>query len=87
MKQSKYAEQQYAEQQIALALKQAEVGTSVEELCRKIGISKATSCNWSKKYEGLRLRSCAASLVAVGNRMLSRLDAFTLHSASLSCET
>ena len=32
----------YTEEQIAFALKQAETGTRVEEVCRKMGISKAT---------------------------------------------
>ena len=31
----------YTEEQIAFALKQAELGTSVEEVCRKMGISDA----------------------------------------------
>lgn len=48
MKRSKFTEQQ-----IAFALKQAELGTSVEEVCRKIGISDATFYNWKKKYGGL----------------------------------
>ena len=48
MKKSKFTEQQ-----IAFALKQAELGTSVEEVCRKMGISDATFYNWRKKYGGL----------------------------------
>jgi len=32
----------FPEDQIAFALKQAELGTSVEEVCRKMGISDAT---------------------------------------------
>ena len=43
----------YTEQQIAFALKQAELGTPVEEVCRKMGISDATFYNWKKKYGGL----------------------------------
>jgi putative transposase len=43
----------FTEEQIAFALKQAEVGTSVEEVCRKMGISDATFYNWRKKYGGL----------------------------------
>jgi putative transposase len=43
----------FTEQQIAFALKQAELGTPVEEVCRKIGISDATFYNWKKKYGGL----------------------------------
>ncbi len=48
MKKSKFTEEQ-----IAFALKQAELGTSVEEVCRKMGISDATFYNWRKKYGGL----------------------------------
>lgn len=44
---------QFTEQQICFALNQAEQGTSVEEVCRKMGISQATFYNWKKKYAGL----------------------------------
>jgi putative transposase len=43
----------FTEEQIAFALKQNEVGTSVEEVCRKMGISDATFYNWKKKFGGL----------------------------------
>ena len=43
----------YTEEQIAFALKQAELGTSVKEVCRKLGISDATFYAWRKKYAGL----------------------------------
>ena len=43
----------FTEQQIAFALKQAEGVCSVQEVCRKIGISEATFYNWKKKYGGL----------------------------------
>jgi putative transposase len=43
----------YTEEQIAFALKQAELGTAVEEVCRKLGISDATFYNWRKKFGGL----------------------------------
>lgn len=36
--------------QIVFALKQAEVGTSVPEVCSKLGISDATFYTWRKKY-------------------------------------
>ena len=48
MKRSKYTEQQ-----IMFALKQAETGVTVAEVCRKMGISEATFYNWKKKYDGL----------------------------------
>tara|TARA_R110001592_G_scaffold55917_1_gene170828 strand:- start:2001 stop:2267 length:267 start_codon:yes stop_codon:yes gene_type:complete len=43
----------YTEPQIAFALKQAETGTRVAEVCRRMGISEATFYNWKKKYGGL----------------------------------
>ena len=43
----------FTEQQIAFALQQAETGTSVEEVCRKLGISQATFFRWKKVYRGL----------------------------------
>src|SRR5512134_2730857 len=43
----------FTEEQIAFALKQAELGTPVDEVCRKMGISDATFYNWRKKYGGL----------------------------------
>lgn len=43
----------FTEQQIAFALKQAESGISVEEVCRKIGIHQATFYNWKRKYGGI----------------------------------
>jgi putative transposase len=48
MKRSKFTEQQ-----IAFALQQAEGGTTVEEVCRKMGISQATFFRWKKVYGGL----------------------------------
>ncbi|KHL58406.1 transposase [Xanthomonas cannabis pv. cannabis] len=48
MKKSKFTEEQ-----IAFALKQAETGTTVEEICRKMGISQATFYAWRKKFGGL----------------------------------
>jgi putative transposase len=48
MKRSKFTESQ-----IIFALKQAETGVKVEEVCRKMGISEATFFNWKKKYGGL----------------------------------
>ncbi len=43
----------YTEEQIAFALKQAETGTWVEEVYRKMGISEATFYNWKKKFGGM----------------------------------
>ncbi|KVT07010.1 Hin recombinase [Burkholderia sp. MSMB1078WGS] len=43
----------FIEEQITYALKQAELGTPVAEVCRKMGISDATFYNWRTKYGGL----------------------------------
>lgn len=43
----------FTEEQIAFALKQTESGTSVEEVCRKMGVSQATFYLWRKKFGGL----------------------------------
>jgi putative transposase len=43
----------FTEEQIAFALRQAETGTVVGEVCRKMGISEATFYHWKKKYGGL----------------------------------
>jgi putative transposase len=43
----------FTEEQIAHALKQAELGTKVGQICRKVGISEATFYNWGQKYGGL----------------------------------
>ncbi len=43
----------YTEEQIAFALKQAETGTPVKEVIRKMGITEQTFYRWKKKYGGL----------------------------------
>ena len=48
MKKSKFTEQQ-----IVFALKQAETGVPVQEVCRKMGISEPTFYNWKRKFSGL----------------------------------
>lgn len=43
----------FTELQIAFALRQAETGTQVKEICGKFSVSPATFYNWKKKYGGL----------------------------------
>jgi len=43
----------FTDAQILFGLKQAETGTRVDEVCRKMGISEATFYNWKKKFGGL----------------------------------
>jgi len=48
MKKSKFTEAQ-----IVFAIRQAESGVKIQEVCRKLGISEATFHNWKNKYGGL----------------------------------
>lgn len=43
----------FTEEKIIFALKQAKLGTSVPDVCRKLGISYATFFVWRKKYGGI----------------------------------
>jgi len=43
----------FTEEQIAYALRLAESGTPVADVCRQIGISDATFYTWKKKYADL----------------------------------
>ena len=43
----------YTDEQIAFALRQAETGTSVEEICRKLGVSEPTFYRWKKQFAGM----------------------------------
>ncbi len=43
----------FTEEQIAFALKQADTGTRIDEICRKMGISNTTFYKWHQKYGGL----------------------------------
>jgi putative transposase len=43
----------FSDQQIAFVLRQADEGTAIAEVCRKVGISEATYYNWRKKFGGL----------------------------------
>ena len=43
----------YTESQIAFALRQAESGTPVAEIIRRLGISEQTFYRWKKKFAGM----------------------------------
>lgn len=45
----------HTEEQIPLALRQAQGGTKISDICREQGISEATYYVWKKKYAGLEL--------------------------------
>jgi putative transposase len=48
MKRSKFTEEQ-----VAYALRQAESGTPVSDVCRQLGVSESTFFLWKKKYAHL----------------------------------
>lgn len=43
----------YTEEQIAFALRQAESGTPVAEVIRKMGITEPTFYRWKKQFAGM----------------------------------
>jgi putative transposase len=43
----------YTPEQVAFAMRQAESGTPVPEVCRKMGIVEQTFYRWKKKYTGI----------------------------------
>jgi putative transposase len=43
----------FGEEQIAFALRQAEAGSPVEEVCRKLGIGEPTFHRWKKRFAGM----------------------------------
>lgn len=48
-----HKEIKFSESKIVFALKQAETGTALAEVCRKLRISEATFYQWKKKSSGL----------------------------------
>ncbi|BEQ16913.1 transposase [Desulfoferula mesophila] len=48
MKKSKFTEEQ-----ITFALRQAEAGTPVIEICRKMGVTEQSFYRWKRKYAGI----------------------------------
>lgn len=43
----------FTQEQIVSALHQAETGTTVAEVCRKLGITEQTFYRWKRKYSGM----------------------------------
>jgi len=43
----------YTAEQVTFAMKQAESGTPVSEICRKMGIAEQTFYRWKKKFSGM----------------------------------
>jgi putative transposase len=52
---TRVSQQGHTEEPILRALRQAESGTKVADICREHGVSEATYYVWKKKYAGLGL--------------------------------
>ena len=66
----------YTAEQIALALRQSESGTSVAEIVRKLGISEQTFYRWKRKFAGLGVAEVRRlKQVEEENRKLKQLGA------------
>ena len=66
----------YTEEQISYALRQAETGTPVAEVIRRMGISEQTFYRWEKLYAGLGVGELRRlKLLEEENRKLKQLVA------------
>lgn len=66
----------FTEEQIAFALRQAESGTAIHEITRKLGISEQTFYRWKKKFAGLGVSELRRlKQLEEENRKLKRLVA------------
>ena len=64
------------EEQIVLALRQAEAGTPVVEVCRKLQVTEQTFYRWRRKYAGLGVTELRElKQVKEENRRLKRVVA------------
>ncbi len=66
----------FSEEQIVAALRQAEGGTPVVEVCRRIGVTEQTFYRWKRKFAGLGIAELRRlRLVEDENRRLKQLVA------------
>lgn len=66
----------FSEEQIIGALKDAEGGMSVADVCRKVGVSSYTFYKWRKRYSGLSVPEAKRMReLEVENSKLKRLVA------------
>jgi putative transposase len=49
----------FTNEQMIYTLRQAEAGTPIAELCRKIGITEQTFYRWKKKFAGMGVAELA----------------------------
>jgi putative transposase len=60
----------FTDEQIAMALRQAEAGTPVGEICRKLGVSEQSFYRWKKRF-GASASASYASGASSGTRIAS----------------
>jgi putative transposase len=66
----------FTEEQIAYALRQAETGTAVTEVCGAMGVTEQTYYRWKKQYSGLGVQEIRRlKLLEEENRKLKQLVA------------
>ena len=66
----------YTEEQIVVALRQAEAGTPVAEICRKLGVTEQSFYRWKRKFAGMGVAELRRlKLLEEENRRLKQLVA------------
>ena len=66
----------FTNEQIAMALRQAESGTPVAEICRKLEITEATFYRWKKRFGGMGVSELRElRQLKDGNRKLKQIVA------------
>jgi putative transposase len=66
----------YSPEQVALAMRHAESGTPVAEVCRKMRIAEQTFYRWKKKYAGMGIAEVRKlRILEEENRKLKQLVA------------
>ena len=68
--------QRFTEEQIAFALRQAESGTPVPDVCRKLGVTEQSFYRWKRKYAGMGVAEVRRlKILEEENRKLKQLVA------------
>ena len=66
----------HTEEQIIQVLREAQAGATIEELCRRHGISQGTYYKWKQKFGGLEIKDAQRlRLLEEENRKLKKLVA------------
>ena len=66
----------FSQEQIVYALRQAEAGTPVLDVCRKLGVTEQTFYRWKRKFAGLRVAEVRRlNQLEAENRTLKQLVA------------